>query len=529
MSNTIYIINKAKKGLFLAIIIATGFFVAGFHPSIAYAQTVNFGNDGKMFAPNCHCNEDVSPYHLATWCGATSSTCNGQSGTYTTNVESGDYGVTVNLGSLSDFQRYEEVIININGRDFAIADLGGNGSSTGSARHSLGNMHLSGRITVSARHKYANTFTGGWYSDMATRFGSGSALESVEIVSVVFDRIAPPAPPEPICGAAHDQSFSSAPTTGLCGVGTASVVAHTNDRWTWTCTSGEHVVNCSAAEARVSIGIVKRNGDNSGDTQTITSGGRATFTITVTNTGEDNLTDIVIADAEASQCDRTAQQTHELYSGDLFDPQESFTYTCVDENVQAGYTNVAYVTGRVATSSQTVTAHDDSRVSLASDPADPVEPDDPEDEDDCDGAIGNDVWHDRNKNGIQDAGEEGIADVRLKLYNGDDIEKDTTNSLGHYKFKDLCEGSYRVVVAEETLPAGCYQTYDKDGVLDNASKTSIKNDEYNRKIDFGYYCPSTKSFTVSPQTGSGVWVWVISIIGACIVAVVVYRRKLIAK
>ena len=41
--------------------------------------------------------------------------------------------------------------------------------------------------------------------------------------------------------------------------------------------------------------------------------------------------------------------------------------------------------------------------------------------------IGNTVWNDRNKNRVQDPGEEGITDVRLKLYNGDDVEKDTTN------------------------------------------------------------------------------------------------------
>jgi hypothetical protein len=36
--------------------------------------------------------------------------------------------------------------------------------------------------------------------------------------------------------------------------------------------------------------------------------------------------------------------------------------------------------------------------------------------------IGNTVWNDANKNGVQDDGEEGISGVRIKLYNGNDVE-----------------------------------------------------------------------------------------------------------
>jgi hypothetical protein len=293
-------------------------------------------------------------------------------------------------------------------------------------------------------------------------------------------------------------------------------------------------VNCHAQENTVAIGIEKRNGTNTGDEQTIARGGTATFTIIVTNTGEENLTDVVITDPEASHCDRSASQTRNLYTGDLLDPRESFTYTCTDDDVQTGYVNTARVTARATTSTQTATAHDDSRVQLANDPVvpvdpvdpvEPVEPVEPEDEDECDGAIGNFVWHDRNKNGVQEAGEEGISDVRLKLYNGDDIEKDTTNATGRYKFKDLCEGSYRVVVAEETLPQGCYQTFDKDGSLDNKTKVSISGDEYFRKADFGYYCPSNQPVKTSPQTGSGMIATLIAFGSALVAAYLVHRNK----
>ena len=333
----------------------------------------------------------------------------------------------------------------------------------------------------------------------------------------------------PTCGSANGQSFSSAPSSGLCGIGTASSVAHGTSQWTWTCISGARTVNCQASESRVAIGIEKRNGSNNGDDQTIQRGAAATFTITVTNTGEDRLTHVIVSDQEAPNCNRTESQTQGLY-GDAFDPRESFTYTCTDEGVQAGYTNIAEVTARAATGSQTVTSRDNSRVSLATDPTpnptpEPVEPVEPEDEDECDGAIGNFVWHDRNKNGVQEAGEEGISDVRLKLYNGDDIEKDTTNATGRYKFKDLCEGSYRVVVAEETLPQGCYQTFDKDGDLDNKTKVSISGDEYFRKADFGYYCPSNQPVKTSPQTGAGMIASLIALGSALVAAYLVHRNK----
>ncbi len=104
-------------------------------------------------------------------------------------------------------------------------------------------------------------------------------------------------------------------------------------------------------------------------------------------------------------------------------------------------------------------------------------------------AIGNTVWHDRNANGVQDAGEEGIPGVKLKLYNGDKVKKDKTNAQGRYKFKNLDAGHYTVVVAQETLPKGCYATYDRDGNKDGWYKEKyLKKDQYYRHIDFGYRC-----------------------------------------
>ncbi len=69
------------------------------------------------------------------------------------------------------------------------------------------------------------------------------------------------------------------------------------------------------------------------------------------------------------------------------------------------------------------------------------------------GAIGDYVWYDLNKNGIQDAGEPGVEGVEVKLYlvgtngligGGDDIlvSTKTTNALGIYLFSNLEPAKY---------------------------------------------------------------------------------------
>jgi hypothetical protein len=61
----------------------------------------------------------------------------------------------------------------------------------------------------------------------------------------------------------------------------------------------------------------------------------------------------------------------------------------------------------------------------------------------CNGAIGDFVWWDQNGNGIQDAGEPGIANVTVSLYNSQMtlLNATTTNSVGYYQFTGLCAGT----------------------------------------------------------------------------------------
>src|SRR5262249_47067304 len=68
----------------------------------------------------------------------------------------------------------------------------------------------------------------------------------------------------------------------------------------------------------------------------VTSGSAASFTITVTNTGDVTLTNVTVADPLTGSCVKTV--------GTLTAGQSS-TYTCSQSNVTSAFTNVATATG----------------------------------------------------------------------------------------------------------------------------------------------------------------------------------------
>ena len=61
-------------------------------------------------------------------------------------------------------------------------------------------------------------------------------------------------------------------------------------------------------------------------------------------------------------------------------------------------------------------------------------------------ALGDFVWLDTNANGIQDAGEQGVAGITVNLYNATNliIATTTTDSSGFYHFTNLSAGTYSV-------------------------------------------------------------------------------------
>ncbi|MEN6644962.1 MAG: SdrD B-like domain-containing protein [Armatimonadia bacterium] len=111
------------------------------------------------------------------------------------------------------------------------------------------------------------------------------------------------------------------------------------------------------------------------------------------------------------------------------------------------------------------------------------------------GKIGDTVWYDTNKNGVQNVGELGIPGVRVKLYRGTTlIGTKTTGAAGHYLFTGLAAGNYRAYVVASTLPAGVVQTFDYDGLATpNSAKYTLAEGQTfadtkgnSIGLDFGY-------------------------------------------
>lgn len=111
------------------------------------------------------------------------------------------------------------------------------------------------------------------------------------------------------------------------------------------------------------------------------------------------------------------------------------------------------------------------------------------------GRIGDTVWFDTNKNGVQDNGELGIAGVKVKLYLGSTlIGTKTTGAAGHYLFTGLAAGEYKAYVVPSSLPEGVIQTFDYDGLATpNTAKYTVDEGEVfadtkgnSTGLDFGY-------------------------------------------
>lgn len=112
------------------------------------------------------------------------------------------------------------------------------------------------------------------------------------------------------------------------------------------------------------------------------------------------------------------------------------------------------------------------------------------------GVIGDFVWLDGNGDGVQDAGEPGLADVTVYLCgstpctSGNALETTTTDYEGYYSFINVGAGTWYVVVDESTLPAGLTPTYDLDnGTTNPNSETAVtlaNAGDSNLDADFGY-------------------------------------------
>ncbi|HHQ1805411.1 TPA: SdrD B-like domain-containing protein, partial [Staphylococcus aureus] len=117
--------------------------------------------------------------------------------------------------------------------------------------------------------------------------------------------------------------------------------------------------------------------------------------------------------------------------------------------------------------------------------------------------LGDYVWEDTNKNGIQDQDGKGISGVTvtLKDENGNVLKTVTTDADGKYKFTDLDNGNYKV---EFTTPEGYTPTtvtsgsdIEKDS--NGLTTTGVINGADNMTLDSGFY--------KTPKYNLGNYVW----------------------
>lgn len=109
------------------------------------------------------------------------------------------------------------------------------------------------------------------------------------------------------------------------------------------------------------------------------------------------------------------------------------------------------------------------------------------------GQIGDTVWLDSNRNGVQDPGENGIPGVTVYIMadlTGDGVpdyfRTRTTDSQGKYLFTNLFIGDY--IVSVDAAPLGLEATYDLDGISTPDTTAVILGvfSTVNLNADFGY-------------------------------------------
>ncbi|MBK1986128.1 carboxypeptidase regulatory-like domain-containing protein [Sphaerospermopsis aphanizomenoides BCCUSP55] len=109
-------------------------------------------------------------------------------------------------------------------------------------------------------------------------------------------------------------------------------------------------------------------------------------------------------------------------------------------------------------------------------------------------SLGNFVFEDKNANGIQDAGETGIANATVNLLdaNGNFITSTTTNGSGQYSFNNLQPGDYKVQFVQPTgfngvslANQGGDDSLDSDGLVSDV--VTLSPGENNTTIDSGFY------------------------------------------
>ena len=266
------------------------------------------------------------------------------------------------------------------------------------------------------------------------------------------------------------------------------------------------------------------NGLGSGATQTVSPTQSTTYTVTVTNSGGCTDTDEVTItvnnnptaniDLDENALCNGAGETTTLTATGGASYQWSNNSTNASINVGAGTYTVTVTNNDGCTDTAMVTISDTSQPAGTScDDGNPNTIDDVIQADGCtcegiiptESSIGNFVFEDLDKDGIQDANEPGIDGVEVKLLDGDGnvLATTTTANGGLYLFDNLAAGMYKVMVnaPEEytitTQDAGTDDVTDSD--INDAGMTDmivLGISEDIRDVDAGLFLTDPKDGSI---------------------------------
>ncbi len=103
-------------------------------------------------------------------------------------------------------------------------------------------------------------------------------------------------------------------------------------------------------------------------------------------------------------------------------------------------------------------------------------------------SIGDYIWYDANRDGVQGMTEAGLSGITVQLRDnlGIVVQTVVTDATGYYRFYNVSAGTYTVRVDAASLPAGFEQTYDPDSVLDYTYQVVAAGATDYLNADFGF-------------------------------------------
>jgi hypothetical protein len=119
-------------------------------------------------------------------------------------------------------------------------------------------------------------------------------------------------------------------------------------------------------------------------------------------------------------------------------------------------------------------------------------------------SIGDLVWDDSNGNGIRDAGEPGLANVKVTLTGTDEFAQvvskaAVTGANGEYQFSGLLAGMYQVKVDDTTVAANYFLT-----TGNNPSWITLGRGVDRADVDFGYTQTKLAGYVFIDTNGNGI-------------------------